>query len=104
MSTAAWRPGPGWRKKACTVIRRQGVTFGDVAMNWYMDQTDKPLVGTLGHLMDSVGLSVPNLDPWIAKLKAENVHFLKEEYKYGNTRAIMIEGPSHEAIALVEVK
>ncbi len=81
-----------------------GVTFGDVAMNWYMDQTDKPLVGTLGHLMDSVGLSVPNLDPWIAKLKAEGVHFLKEEYKYGNTRAIMIEGPSHEAIALVEVK
>ena len=94
--------GPAHARK--WIVVDLGVTFGDVSMNWYMDQTDKPLVGTLGHLMDSVGLSVPNLDPWIAKLKAEGVHFLKEEYKYGNTRAIMIEGPSHEAIALVEVK
>ena len=98
---ATW---PSLTKEGMYRYPTAGVTFGDVSMNWYMDQTDKPLVGTLGHLMDSVGLSVPNLDPWIAKLKAEGVHFLKEEYKYGNTRAIMIEGPSHEAIALVEVK
>ena len=100
-SVATW---PGLEKEGMYRYPTAGVTFGDVSMNWYMDQTDKPLVGTLGHLMDSVGLAVPNLDPWIAKLKAENVKFLKEEYKYGNTRAIMIEGPSHEAIALVEVK
>ena len=81
-----------------------GVLFGDVAMNWYMDQTDKPLVGTRGHLMDSVGLSVNDLDAWVAKLKAEKVTFLRQPFKIGGTRAVMIEGPSHEAIELVEIK
>ena len=81
-----------------------GVTFGDVAMNWYMRQTDKPLEPTRGHLMDHVGLSVGNLDAWVAKLKAEGVKFLMEPYRLGDTRAAMIEGPSHEAIELVEVK
>jgi catechol 2,3-dioxygenase-like lactoylglutathione lyase family enzyme len=81
-----------------------GVTFSDVSMSWYMDQTDKPLVGTQGHLMDNVGLAVPDLDPWVAKLKAENVTFLRQPFRIGSTRAVMIEGPSHEAIELVEVK
>lgn len=81
-----------------------GVEFSDVSMSWYMDQTDKPLVATQGHLMDSVGLSVPDLDQWVAKLKAENVTFLKPMFKIGDTRAVMIEGPSHEAIELVEVR
>jgi len=64
---ATW---PSLTKEGMYRYPTAGVTFGDVSMNWYMDQTDKPLVGTLGHLMDSVGLSVPNLDAWIAKLKA----------------------------------
>ena len=81
-----------------------GVQFSDVSMMWYMDQTDKPLVSTRGHLMDSVGLAVPDLDAWVAKLKAENVKFLRQPYKIGDTRAVMIEGPSHEAIELVEIK
>jgi len=81
-----------------------GVQFSDVSMMWYMDQTDKPLVATQGHLMDSVGLGVSDLDAWVAKLKAENVTFLKQIFKIGDTRAVMIEGPSHEAIELVEVK
>jgi catechol 2,3-dioxygenase-like lactoylglutathione lyase family enzyme len=81
-----------------------GVMFSDVSMSWYMDQTEKPLVPTQGHLMDSVGLGVSDLDAWIAKLKAEKVTFLKDVFKIGDTRAVMIEGPSHEAIELVEVK
>ena len=81
-----------------------GVTFGDVSMNWYMRQTDKPLIGTRGHLMDHVGVSVGNLDAWMAKLRAEGVVFLEQPYRLGNTRAVIIEGPSHEAIELVEVK
>jgi catechol 2,3-dioxygenase-like lactoylglutathione lyase family enzyme len=81
-----------------------GVQFSDVSMMWYMDQTDKPLAPTRGHLMDSVGLGVGDLDAWVAKLKAEHVSFLKQPFKIGNTRAVMIEGPSHEAIELVEVK
>jgi hypothetical protein len=52
--------------------------------------------------MDHVALSVENLDAWVAKLKAENVKFLMQPYKFGATRAVMIEGPSLEAIELVE--
>jgi len=81
-----------------------GVLFGDVSMNWYMRQTDTPLVSTRGHLMDHVALSVSNLDAWVAKLRSENVRFLEQPYRLGDTRAVMIEGPSREAIELVEVK
>jgi catechol 2,3-dioxygenase-like lactoylglutathione lyase family enzyme len=81
-----------------------GVSFDDVAMNWYMNQTDRPLAPTRGHLMDHVSLSVDNLDAWIAKLKGDGVTFLRQRYTIGDTSAIMIEGPSHEAIELVEVK
>jgi len=79
-----------------------GVRFDDVAMNWYPNQTGKALGPTLGHLMDHVGLSVSDLDAWIAKLKREGVVFLRQPYSVGATRAVMIEGPSHEAIELVE--
>jgi hypothetical protein len=54
--------------------------------------------------MDHVSLSVDDLDGWAAKLKAEGVTFLRQPYAIGDTRAFMIEGPSREAIELVEVK
>jgi hypothetical protein len=81
-----------------------GVIFGDVSMNWYMRQRAVPLAPTRGRLMDHVALRVANLDAWVAKLRAENVKFLEQEYRLGDTRAVMIEGPSREAIELVEVK
>jgi catechol 2,3-dioxygenase-like lactoylglutathione lyase family enzyme len=81
-----------------------GVTFDDVAMNWYVRQDDRPLVSTRGHLADHIALSVRDLDAWVAKLKTEGVVFLLAPYKLGDTRAVMIEGPSHEALELVEVK
>jgi catechol 2,3-dioxygenase-like lactoylglutathione lyase family enzyme len=81
-----------------------GVTFGDVAMNWYVRQADTPLVATRGHLMDHVGLSVANLDAWATKLRSEGVRFLEQTHRLGDTRAFMIEGPSREAIEIVEVK
>jgi hypothetical protein len=62
------------------------------------------LVGTRGHLYDHVALSVADLDAWIAKLRAEAVTLLEAPYRLGETRAAMIEGPSREAIELVEVK
>jgi catechol 2,3-dioxygenase-like lactoylglutathione lyase family enzyme len=79
-----------------------GVRFDDVAMNWYVNQTERPLAPTPGHLMDHVSLSVGDLDGWIAKLKGEGVVFLRQPYRVGATRAVMIEGPSHEAIELLE--
>ncbi|MEP7308587.1 MAG: hypothetical protein ABJA98_24030 [Acidobacteriota bacterium] len=81
-----------------------GVLFGDVAMNWYMRQGGAPLAGTRGHLMDHVGLSVSNLDAWIKKLGDEGVTLLGSPYRLGQTRAVLVEGPSREAIELVEVK
>jgi hypothetical protein len=80
------------------------VTFGDVALTWYMRQGDQPLVGTRGHLYDHVALSVGDLDAWVAKLRREGIAFLEGPYRLGDTRAVMIEGPSREAIELVEIK
>ena len=79
------------------------VVFGDVALPWYMRQGDRPLASSRGHVYDHVALSVPDLDAWIAKLRRERVTFLEEPYKLGATRAVMIEGPSREALELVEI-
>jgi catechol 2,3-dioxygenase-like lactoylglutathione lyase family enzyme len=81
-----------------------GVRFGDVALMWYAPQIDQPLLPTRGHLMDHIGLGVTDLDAWVAKLRREGVRFLRQPYRLGATRAAMIEGPSREAIELVEVK
>ncbi len=81
-----------------------GVSFSGVAINWYPNQTQKPPVPTSGRLMDHVGLAVSDLDAWVAKLRGEGVTILRVPYRVGNTRAVIIEGPSREAIELVEVK
>ena len=73
-------------------------------MNWYMRQGDTPLAGTRGHLMDHVALTVANLDAWVAKLGGDGVKMLRARYQLGDTRAVIVEGPSREAIELVEVR
>ena len=79
------------------------VVFGDVAFAWYVRQGDRPLLGTRGQLYDHIALSVTDLDAWVAKLRGEGVTFLEEAYPLDDTRAVMIEGPSREALELVEV-
>lgn len=79
------------------------VVFGDVALPWYMRQGDRPLVSTRGRLYDHIALSVADLDAWVAKLRGEGVRLLEEPYRLGDTRAVMIEGPSREALELVEI-
>jgi catechol 2,3-dioxygenase-like lactoylglutathione lyase family enzyme len=81
-----------------------GTTFGDVSLYMYMNQGDTPLAPTRGQLIDHIALSVANLDAWIGKLRAEQVTFLGAPYTIGDYRAVMIEGPSREAIELIEVK
>ena len=83
---------------------RAAVTFGDVELTWYARQGDQPLVGTRRHASDHIALSVPDLDAWVAKLRSEGVTTLKQPYPIGETRAVMIEGPSREAIELIEVR
>ncbi len=79
------------------------VQFGDVAFLSYMRQGEQPLAGTRGHLYDHIGLSVTDLDGWVDRLRAEGVRLLEEPYRLGDTRAVMIEGPSREALELVEI-
>jgi catechol 2,3-dioxygenase-like lactoylglutathione lyase family enzyme len=81
-----------------------GGVFGDVTVSGYVRQSPTPLVSTRGHTADHIGLSVKNLDAWLAKLKGENVTILMQPYKLGDTRAAMIEGPSKVALELVEVR
>jgi catechol 2,3-dioxygenase-like lactoylglutathione lyase family enzyme len=81
-----------------------GVLFDDVAIIWPVSQLDRPLAPTRGHLVDHFALSVANLDAWVDKLRGEGVNFLAGPYRLGDTRAATIQGPSQEAIELVEVK
>ncbi len=80
-----------------------GVAFGDVALPWYMRQEDQPLASTRGHLYDHFALSVTGLGVWVDKLRNEGIDVLEGPYQLGETRAVMISGPSQEAIELVEV-
>ena len=82
----------------------QTTIFGDVSLYFYMNQASTPFGPTRGQLIDHFAVSVADLDAWIAKLKAENVTFLEQPYTLGSLRAVMIEGPSKEAIEIVEVK
>lgn len=83
---------------------RAAVVFSDVALLCYMNQGEQPLVSSRGYVVDHIALSVADLDAWVDKLRHEGVTFLEEPYALGNTRAVMIEGPSREALELVEVK
>ena len=56
-----------------------------------------------GQLQDHIALSVTDLDAWVEKLDREGVWLFGPPYQLGNTRAVMIEGPSKEVLELVEV-
>jgi catechol 2,3-dioxygenase-like lactoylglutathione lyase family enzyme len=97
------RTWPALEREGMFRTPRAGVEFGDVSMMWYANQGEARLVPSRGQLQDHIALSVTDLDAWIAQLKAEGVVFLEEPYALADTRAVMIEGPSREALELVEV-
>jgi catechol 2,3-dioxygenase-like lactoylglutathione lyase family enzyme len=98
------RTWPALNREGMYRSPRAGVELGDVALIWYANQGDSPLVGSRGQLQDHIALSVADLDAWIDKLRGEGVTFLEEPYVLGETRAVMIEGPSREALELVEAR
>jgi catechol 2,3-dioxygenase-like lactoylglutathione lyase family enzyme len=98
------RTWPALEKEGMFRVPTAAVTFGDVALTWYANPGDTPLATSRGQLYDHVALSVSDLDAWVAKLRGEGVTVLEAPYKIGDTRAAMIEGPSREAIELVEVR
>ena len=98
------RTWPALNREGMFRTPRAGVEFGDVALIWYANQGDEPLASSRGQLQDHIALSVTDLDAWIEKLRDEGITFLEEAYPLGDTRAVMIEGPSREALELVEVR
>ncbi len=98
------RTWPALNREGMFRTPRAGVEFGDVSMMWYANQGDEPLASSRGQLQDHIALSVEDLDAWVDKLRGEGVKFLEEPYPLGDTRAVMIEGPSREALELVEVR
>jgi catechol 2,3-dioxygenase-like lactoylglutathione lyase family enzyme len=97
------RTWPALNREGMFRSPRAGVEFGDVALIWYANQGDQPLVSSLGQLQDHIALSVTDLDAWVEKLRGEGVTLLEEPHPVGDTRAAMIEGPSREALELIEV-
>jgi len=98
---------PSWPSTVREGTRRTPsgrVAYGDVAMLWYTNPGDRPLAPTRGQAADHYAFAVRDLDAWVAKLKRENVTFLRDAYAFGDARAVMIEGPSREALELLEAK
>lgn len=85
-------------------LPRAGLKFDNIDFFIYARQGNRPLAPSRGQVNDHVGLSVSDLDAWIAKLRSADVKFLGKPYRLGEWRAVMIEGPSKEAIELVEIK
>ena len=98
------RTWPALNQEGMFRTPRAGVELDDVVLTWYANQGGEPLVSSRGQMQDNIGLSVKDLDAWAAKLRSEGVKITEGPYKVGDTRAIMIEGPSREAIELVEVR
>ena len=65
---------------------------------------DPKLVPSRGQVLDHIGLTYPNLDTHVPRLRREGVKILEDVHKWGDTRAAMIEGPDRIAIEIVEVK
>lgn len=98
------RTWPALKREGMFRTPRAGVEFGDVVLTWYANQGEAPLASSRGQFQDHIALSVTDLDAWVAKLRAERVTFLEDPYALGDIRAAMIEGPSREALELVEVR
>lgn len=93
---------PSLERRGTIRVPPGGVSFDDVEINWYPNQSDTPLASSLGQAIDHVALSVSNLDAWVVALRAQGVKIVREPYALGDTRALQIEGPSREVIELVE--
>ena len=78
--------------------------YGNVALFWYTRPGPEPLASTLGQAVDHLAFAVADLDAWVARLRRGNVRVLRPIYAFGTSRAVLIEGPSREAIELVEQK
>ena len=88
------------------------VRFGNGGWAWYTRQcrngrcgsgNDKPLSRSRGQVVDHVALTFPDLGAVMAHLKATGVPILKGPYRFGDTRAILIEDLDGLGLELIEM-
>ena len=107
-ATCMVAPGePTWPSTVREGTRRTPsgrAAYGDVALFWYTRPGTQPLVSMVGQGVDHLAFTVTDLDAWLTRLRRENVPVLRQPYAFGSSRAALIEGPSKEAIELVEQK
>ena len=80
-----------------------GVDFGDVALTWYAHRATSRSSARAANSRPHRAQRRPISTPGSPSCSDEGIDFLDEPYQLGDTRAVMIEGPSREAIELVQV-
>jgi catechol 2,3-dioxygenase-like lactoylglutathione lyase family enzyme len=91
---------------------RVTVNLIDNSFSWYARncqpgrcrEGNAKLVPSRGQVLDHVGLTYPDLDTHVARLRREGVTVLEGIHRWGDTRAAMIEDPDGLAIMLIERK
>jgi catechol 2,3-dioxygenase-like lactoylglutathione lyase family enzyme len=107
------RTYPTYMKQGQLRIPAGTAVIGNLEWLWYPrpcqagrcgPANDRRLVRSRGQVIDHIGLAYPDLDAVMAHLRTQNVAILEGPYKFGETRAILIEDPDGLAFELIEVK
>jgi hypothetical protein len=91
---------------------RVTVSLTGTSFSWYVRpcqpgrcrEGDVKLVPSRGQVLDHIGLTYPDLDTHVPRLRKEGVKILEDIHEWGDTRAAMIEDLDGLAIMLVERK
>ncbi|MEO8337742.1 MAG: VOC family protein [bacterium] len=95
---------PSWPSLERTGTSRQpsaSVRFGNGTVSWY---PRTGLVPSRGQVLDHVAFSVDDLDVILRRLRHNGVRVLAGPYDFGDSRAVMIEGPDGLSVELVEAR
>ena len=104
---------PTYMKQGQLRIPAGNARIANASWLWYPRQcrtgrcgpgNDRSLARSRGQVVDHIGLTYPNLDAVIAHLNTKNVPILKGPYRFGDTRAILIEDIDGLAFELIEAK
>jgi catechol 2,3-dioxygenase-like lactoylglutathione lyase family enzyme len=90
------------------VIRTPAATvrFGNVSLIIYPQQKPEKLVSPRGHVMDHIGLRVPDLAATLTSLRQVDVKVLQDVHPFGKSKSLaaFIEGPDANVLELIEVR
>lgn len=104
---------PTYMKRGQLRIPAGNARVANASWLWYPRQcrsgrcgpgNDQPLSRSRGQVVDHIGLTYPDLDKVIAHLRATNVPIAQGPYKFGDTRAVLVEDPDGLAFELIEAK